>query len=137
MKDDRLISLKKALAEIDAMPPIKAEGHDFIEKTCLKTRLKLLSPAQQNCNTCLKKMAVINNKQAVIARAFQEGVEMGEKNAQPRWIPVTERLPTENNSYLVWMPYTPEGHHITVAEWCGSYWNIKTPVAAWMPLPQL
>lgn len=54
---------------------------------------------------------------------------------QPGWIPVTERLPTENNSYLVWMPFTPEGHHITVAEWCGSYWNIKTPIMAWMPLP--
>ena len=37
--DDRLISLKEVLAEIDAMPPVKAEGHDFIEKTCLKTRL--------------------------------------------------------------------------------------------------
>ena len=55
---------------------------------------------------------------------------------QPGWIPVAERLPTENNSYLVWMPFTPEGHHITVAEWCGSYWNIKTPIMAWMPLPK-
>ena len=55
--------------------------------------------------------------------------------AQSRWIPVTKRLPTENSSYLVWMPFTPEGHHITVAEWCGSYWNIKTPITAWMPLP--
>ena len=59
-----------------------------------------------------------------------------EPSAQQGWIPVTERLPTENNSYLVWMPYTPEGHHITVAEWCGSYWNIKTPIMAWMPLPK-
>lgn len=56
-------------------------------------------------------------------------------SAQPGWIPVTEKLPTENNSYLVWMPFAPEGHHITVAEWCGSYWNIKTPITAWMPLP--
>ena len=56
--------------------------------------------------------------------------------AQPGWIPVAERLPTSNNSYLVWMPFTPEGHHITVAEWCGSYWNIKTPIMAWMPLPK-
>ena len=56
--------------------------------------------------------------------------------AQPGWIPVTERLPTENGSYLAWMPFTPEGHHITVAEWCGSYWNIKTPITAWMYLPK-
>lgn len=55
---------------------------------------------------------------------------------QPGWIPVAERLPTSNNSYLVWIPFTQEGHHITVAEWCGSYWNIKTPIMAWMPLPK-
>ena len=44
--DDKTVSLKEVLAEIDAMPPVKAEGHDFIEKTCLKTRLELLPPAQ-------------------------------------------------------------------------------------------
>ena len=43
MKDERVVSLKEVIAEIDAMPPVKAEGHDFIEKTCLKTRLELLS----------------------------------------------------------------------------------------------
>ena len=46
MKDDRLISFKEVLAEIDAMPPVKAEGHEFIEKTCLKTRLELLPSVQ-------------------------------------------------------------------------------------------
>lgn len=45
MTDDKAVSLKEVLAEIDAMPPVKAEGHDFIEKTCLKTRLELLSSA--------------------------------------------------------------------------------------------
>ena len=55
-------------------------------------------------------------------------------SAHPGWIPCSES-PMKNNSYLVWMPFAPEGHHITVAEWCGSYWNIKTPITAWMPLP--
>ena len=45
MKDDKLISLKEVLAEIDAMSPVKAEGHEFIEKICLKTRLEFLPPA--------------------------------------------------------------------------------------------
>ena len=53
-----------------------------------------------------------------------------------KWISVTEKLPMENGSYLVWMPSTPEGCHIAVAEWCGSYWNIKTPITAWMQLPK-
>ena len=57
-------------------------------------------------------------------------------SAESEWIPVTERLPMKNGSYLVWMPFTLEGHHITVAEWCDSYWNIKTLITAWMPLPE-
>ena len=51
------------------------------------------------------------------------------------WIP-DSKPPTENGPYLVWMPFAPEGHHITVTEWCGSYWNIKTPITAYMPLPE-
>ena len=70
------------------------------------------------------------------AAAYEKGYIEGIADASQRqWIPVTKGLPTENNSYLVWMPFTPEGHHITVAEWRDSYWNIKTPVAAWMLLP--
>ena len=73
---------------------------------------------------------------AVSANHFKTMIplEVVEKNAQPGWIPCSES-PMKNNSYLVWMPFAPEGHHITVAEWCGSYWNIKTPITAWMPLP--
>ena len=46
MMTKKVVSLKEVLAEIDAMPPVKAEGHDYIEKTCLKTRLELLPSAQ-------------------------------------------------------------------------------------------
>lgn len=58
-------------------------------------------------------------------------------SAQPeqRWIPVTEKLP-EEGSYLVWMPFAPPKHRVTVAEYCDGYWNIKTPISAWMPLPE-
>ena len=55
--------------------------------------------------------------------------------AESGWIPCSEP-PTENDSYFVWMPFAPKGHHITVAEWYGSYWNIKTPITAWMPIPE-
>ena len=57
--------------------------------------------------------------------------------AQPeqRWIPSGEK-PPEKESYLVWMPFAPPKHRMTVAEYCGGYWNIKTPISAWMPLPK-
>ena len=58
-------------------------------------------------------------------------------SAQPeqRWIPCSEK-PPEEGSYLVWMPWAPPKHRIAVAEYCGGYWNIKTPISAWMLLPE-
>ena len=54
---------------------------------------------------------------------------------EQRWIPSGEK-PPEKESYLVWMPFAPPKHRMTVAEYCGGYWNIKTPISAWMPLPK-
>ena len=54
---------------------------------------------------------------------------------EQRWIPSGEK-PPEKESYLVWMPFAPQKHRMTVAEYCGGYWNIKTPISAWMPLPE-
>lgn len=45
-RNERLINLKEVLAEIEAMPTVKAEGHDFIEKNFLKTRLEFWPSAQ-------------------------------------------------------------------------------------------
>lgn len=58
------------------------------------------------------------------------------QSAQPeqRWIPSGEKPPKEGN-YLVWMPFAPPKHRMAVAEYCGGYWNIKTQISAWMPLP--
>lgn len=58
-------------------------------------------------------------------------------SAQPeqRWIS-SGKKPPEEGSFLVWMPFAPPERRITVAEYCGGYWNIKTPISAWMPLPE-
>ena len=49
---------------------------------------------------------------------------------EPRWIPVTERLPDENGGYLV----TVKRGYVTTALWVGNAENWKE-VTAWMPLP--
>lgn len=54
---------------------------------------------------------------------------------EQRWIPSGEKPPKEGN-YLVWMPFAPPKHRMAVAEYCGGYWNIKTQISAWMPLPE-
>ena len=51
---------------------------------------------------------------------------------EPKWIPVSERLPEEGGKYLV---YT-WSHEIETAQYVDGYWNIKTPISAWMPLPE-
>lgn len=60
---------------------------------------------------------------------------------EPRWIPVTEKLPEESTAVLVWCPerkniycaYYNEKHW-----WIfGAYWEgIEMKITAWMPLPQ-
>ena len=54
---------------------------------------------------------------------------------EQKWIPCSERFP-EGGSYLVWMPFAPPEGRIAVADYCDGYWNIKTPISAWMPLPK-
>lgn len=54
---------------------------------------------------------------------------------QGEWIPCSERLP-EDGSYLVWLPFAPPNYRIAVAEYYRGHWTIKTPVSAWMPLPE-
>lgn len=51
-------------------------------------------------------------------------------HCRPMWIPVSERLPKDNASYLV----TVKQGYIMIGIWCGNpeYWE---NVIAWMPLP--
>ena len=50
---------------------------------------------------------------------------------EPRWIPVTERLPKENGGYLV----AVKQGYVTTALWVGSAEKWKE-ITAWMPLPE-
>ena len=51
---------------------------------------------------------------------------------EQKWIPCSEILPEKNDYYLVQAMMNGD---IFVAKWEGSYWNVKTPIIAWMPLP--
>ena len=62
---------------------------------------------------------------------------------EPRWIPVTERLPEPFVSVLVQMPgekpfpTVREGYISTDGKWVGGYFKRKTDeVTHWMPLPE-
>lgn len=53
-----------------------------------------------------------------------------------KWTSTSKKMPDKPGDYLVYMPYGIPGHKITVATMCDGYWCIKTPISAWMPLPQ-
>lgn len=58
---------------------------------------------------------------------------------EPRWIPVTERLPEEAGTYLVTLEYKEHGTGITTLWFHGSLgWDMRVAdvVTAWMPLPK-
>ena len=67
---------------------------------------------------------------------FIEAVNMAikalEAQADGKWISVSERLPEEGGRYLVYS----WSHEIETAQYVDGYWNIKTPISAWMPLPE-
>ena len=56
--------------------------------------------------------------------------------AKPRWIPVTERLPERNNSYLVYV----YGEATEMNYWHGKWHRLRDDytkaVTHWMPLPE-
>ena len=73
-----------------------------------------------------------------IRGAFEKGFRIGVKKGQsaqpePHWIPCRKKLPEKAGAYLVQALMNGD---IFAARWQGSYWNVKTPVVAWMPLPE-
>ena len=86
-----------------------------------------------------KKMSIIDCLNAYT----DEGVTEADVVEQPRWIPVSERLPEECSGVLV---YCPENKNIFLAYLEIGKWYIFSPnaddplyetVVAWMPLPKL
>ena len=54
--------------------------------------------------------------------------------SEQRWIPCSEK-PPEEGYYLVWMTFASPENRMAVAKYNGEYWGIKTPISAYMPLP--
>ena len=53
--------------------------------------------------------------------------------SEPQWTLCRKKLPDEKRNYLVQALMNDD---IFVAKWQGDYWNVKTPIIAWMPLPK-
>jgi hypothetical protein len=56
--------------------------------------------------------------------------------AEPHWIPVTERLPEVNGCYLVSVKNDHERRYSKTAWFEKGVWFARQDVVAWMPLPE-
>lgn len=91
-------------------------------------------------------IASIENR---VRHAFNQGYDLGFKDGkekakpqeqEPRWIPISEKLPEESTAVLVWCP---ERKNIYCAYYEEKQWWIFGPcwikvtgeIAAWRPLP--
>lgn len=55
---------------------------------------------------------------------------------EPRWIPVTERLPDKDGLYLVSVKNDHERRYSKTCWYSDKNWFARQDVVAWMPLPQ-
>lgn len=71
---------------------------------------------------------------------YEKGFNDGRLSAEPRWIPVTERLPDKMGTYLVTLDYKEHGTGV-MSLWFHNEeigWDLRVAdeVTAWMPLPE-
>ena len=69
-------------------------------------------------------------------------------DAEPQWIPTSERLPDENGQYLITVKYAPVDGYDDIytehGEWTDGKWDMfmfghcgeVESILAWMPLPE-
>ena len=105
--------------------------------------LKLAIAALEGKDTNVPTSSALDHIHNVVAeneykRGYKEGYEQGKKDATPKWIPVSERLPKEEGHYLV----TDEAAGMTETiideymccddgEWT---WLYSQHAIAWMPM---
>ena len=70
------------------------------------------------------------------ASDYEKAADAIEELSKPKWIPVTERLPEKNGSYLVYV----YGEATEMNYWHGKWHRLRDDytkaVTHWMPLPE-
>lgn len=132
----------------------KLEGCEMYE--FFKMSVKALQ--EEPCDDCVRRQEVLDilkdewNKFSDANDAMQESINAIKAlksvtpKQEPRWIPVSERLPEKNGAYLAYIinPSDDECRYIMTCEyfvndpyhWCPDDETASHNVVAWMPLPE-
>lgn len=127
--------MSKWIAEFELEDGDKMPEHMDLEYHGVKLDFHCRPLEQEPCEDAVSRAEVLNlvRLNAFHAKSQIKAIEnMPSVTPQePRWIPVTERLPEEDGGYLV----TVKRGYVTTAVWIGitKLWN---EVTAWMPLPK-
>lgn len=87
---------------------------------------------------CADAIEELSREYESIAKSLTESVELVRKLQSPSWIPVTERLPEENEEVLVVaVNFFNKDDRWAAIDWlyCGT-WQQHDIVTHWMPLPE-
>ena len=126
--NDYIQTLNKIMDWLEQEPTAKNDfGVDCISRSRAIERLELnfpISAGADNSRDRHRYMQALADIQAI--RELPSVTPQ-----EPRWIPVSERLPEEDGGYLV----TVKQGYVRTSLWVGNaeYWN---EVTAWMPLPK-
>lgn len=104
---------------------------DLIDRQWLMERLGI----KDDCRECQYSLGPLCSKWSELVDACEAISDAPSVQPEPRWIPVTERLPEPPSFCLV----TTDGSHndvIDIALFMSDGWHKASTILAWMPLPK-
>ena len=86
-------------------------------------------------------MDIGKDLQNAFDEGYKKGYYQGEKDAAPKWTPVSEGLPDENEDVLVTAVFSDGQKEVGTlslnkGKWTNGYFSYNDAVTAWMPKPK-
>ena len=70
----------------------------------------------------------------ILVKAIKNGIPLDEQ--EPKWIPVSERLPEKEGLYFVSVKNDHQRRYSKTCYFSRKNWFVRQDIIAWMPLPK-
>ena len=133
---DKIQSDNRLMRNIIADSPTMQELYDAYNKPLKNVVHTTMQFQEFRAKRMIPISRANDRKKPVVVEGFQLTCERGVAYAQTeRWIPVSERLPSENGCYLV-STTGANNDIIDIAYYTKEIWHKASHIKAWMPLPE-